>query len=381
MTQMIKKVDLKSTATYGEQVCRAIVEAIVQGAFKPGDLVPSIPEMARYHGISPKPVQDVYKKLVSLGILTTRNGVGTKVSDNIREISWKLKDETISRLFRRREDAARTVCLLLATTNISWFDNLAEDLSNELFLDGMQLALHVYSHDYGKLDSILDALSEREDLHKIILCPLGSDLPPKTFAAVRRLQNKIVFIDNWVEGIVSPCLMFDHYRTGTAAAKLLREKGHGKILYVSGIEGHLGCHLSERGFADYFSTRDPGAAIVVRRTDFKAKTAESVVLTALRDDSSFTAIVCASSTICLGCMSALKALHIPVPEKVSLLSLYGNDFLSHMGISAVNPATEELASKLMRIIRSGETQSDTTLIFPAVLEGSSITDRKSIAKS
>ena len=63
-----------------DQVVRQVKFAVAQGAIKPGNLVPSVREMAKDLAINPNTVARAYQQLQSDGVLATVRGTGLEVT-------------------------------------------------------------------------------------------------------------------------------------------------------------------------------------------------------------------------------------------------------------------------------------------------------------
>ena len=64
-----------------EQVMRRVKFAIAKGLLTPGELVPSVREMAKQAAINPNTVARAYGKLQDEGVLELRRGTGLAVTE------------------------------------------------------------------------------------------------------------------------------------------------------------------------------------------------------------------------------------------------------------------------------------------------------------
>ncbi len=64
-----------------EQVVRQVVFAVAAGSLHPGDLVPSVRELARELAINPNTVARAYRQLQDDGVLQSLRGTGLAVAD------------------------------------------------------------------------------------------------------------------------------------------------------------------------------------------------------------------------------------------------------------------------------------------------------------
>ena len=63
-----------------DQVVRQVKFAVAQGAVKPGNLIPSVREMARELAINPNTVARAYQQLQADGVLEQVRGMGLEVA-------------------------------------------------------------------------------------------------------------------------------------------------------------------------------------------------------------------------------------------------------------------------------------------------------------
>ncbi|OGO38279.1 MAG: hypothetical protein A2W35_12225 [Chloroflexi bacterium RBG_16_57_11] len=69
-----------SSEKLSEQISRQLLERIIAGSYKPGDLLPPERDLATVFGVSRVVVREGLNSLVSKGILTVRQGRGTTVN-------------------------------------------------------------------------------------------------------------------------------------------------------------------------------------------------------------------------------------------------------------------------------------------------------------
>ncbi len=73
-------------------VVHTIGREIISGAFEPGDLLPSEPEMRERYSVSRTALREAYSKLTAKGLLSARPKVGTRVRPRIH---WNMLDPEI----------------------------------------------------------------------------------------------------------------------------------------------------------------------------------------------------------------------------------------------------------------------------------------------
>jgi GntR family transcriptional regulator len=76
---MFADLDPKSPVPLYEQIAVRVKTAVATGEFRPGDLLPSVRELAGRHRINPATVTQAYRALELEGFLELRQGAGTFV--------------------------------------------------------------------------------------------------------------------------------------------------------------------------------------------------------------------------------------------------------------------------------------------------------------
>lgn len=89
------------------QLAERLNRQIVSGELKPGDKLPSVREMAVSSKVNPNTVQRTYRELEASGIVESRRGQGTFVTENediLLSIREKLKQEQIETFIQVMHD-------------------------------------------------------------------------------------------------------------------------------------------------------------------------------------------------------------------------------------------------------------------------------------
>lgn len=110
-----KKIDRSKSRPVYQQIQDLVLDRIHDGTWKPGELIESAPKLARKLGISYATVCRAIDVLVARGILTTRSGAGTYVSQTAlqRRVLWinglNLNRGDISPYFLHNFDAGMSI--------------------------------------------------------------------------------------------------------------------------------------------------------------------------------------------------------------------------------------------------------------------------------
>jgi GntR family transcriptional regulator len=89
------------------QIARGVKHSIAVGALRSGEQLPSVREVAEQITVNPNTVAKAYRELELQGILETRRGTGTFVSQQAVTISDEEKERVLGRLIDKVLDEAR----------------------------------------------------------------------------------------------------------------------------------------------------------------------------------------------------------------------------------------------------------------------------------
>jgi len=80
------RVDPRSNVPVFLQIVQEVKSAIARGGYAPGEMIPSVRQMAAQVLVNPNTVARAYRELERDGVLYTRRGLGVFVSDNAQEL-------------------------------------------------------------------------------------------------------------------------------------------------------------------------------------------------------------------------------------------------------------------------------------------------------
>ncbi len=106
---MFFEINVSNGVPVYEQVARQIKFAIAEGAFEPGQLIPSVREMARELAINPNTVARAYRDLQSEQVIEAVRGSGLAVSRGARATCRDSRQRLIrERISQVLEEALRS---------------------------------------------------------------------------------------------------------------------------------------------------------------------------------------------------------------------------------------------------------------------------------
>ncbi|GAJ38326.1 GntR family transcriptional regulator [Saccharococcus caldoxylosilyticus] len=100
------------------QIMEKINKKIVRNEWKAGDKLPSVREMAVQTGVNPNTIQRTYSELERMGIVETRRGQGTFVTENVEAIERlreQLKRDIVADFIRNMTELGFTMNDMIAS--------------------------------------------------------------------------------------------------------------------------------------------------------------------------------------------------------------------------------------------------------------------------
>ena len=103
------RVDTTLAVPIWSQIEEAVRHLVASGALRPGDLLPSVRDLAREQRINPNTVAKAYQRLAEAGVLETRRGEGTFVAAAPPALPAGEKDRVLREAASRYASLAATL--------------------------------------------------------------------------------------------------------------------------------------------------------------------------------------------------------------------------------------------------------------------------------
>lgn len=100
------------------QIMEKINKKIIRNEWKAGEKLPSVREMAVETGVNPNTIQRTYSELERMGIVETRRGQGTFVTENaevIERLRERLKRDIVADFIRNMTELGFTMNDIIAS--------------------------------------------------------------------------------------------------------------------------------------------------------------------------------------------------------------------------------------------------------------------------
>jgi len=346
----------RSSSRIHERVADHIRSAIAAGRLRPGDKLPSLPELSGQFDCSYAPVRQALAALASAGMVQPRQGAGVFVCEPVRE---------------------KVIGIIMHNLRAPDHAHLTDHLTAEAEGLGYSVMLCV---PHARRVSHARALKiEREFVDKlarthgagIIKCPTGTVEEDMAFRRAMR-QAGIRFV-----------IVNDYWSDCHDAHQVLCDRRVGLELAVEHLQG-----LGHRHIA-FFTTpgdREPSAIQAFREVTAERRVAGELVIglgdealqlvqDSRRSEAPITAIIALFHELAAEILHRLQAAGIAVPDEVSVLALSGppDRVFFPLQITTVEPQLVPLAQSAVRLLLEDAEAPVTHQRFPPVLRAGETT--------
>ncbi len=104
---MLLRIDSTNGVPLYLQIAKEVKHSIAIGSLMPGEQLPSVREIALQITVNPNTVAKAYRELEMRGIVETRRGTGTFVSEKTIAVTKKERRKIVGELIDRALDEAR----------------------------------------------------------------------------------------------------------------------------------------------------------------------------------------------------------------------------------------------------------------------------------
>lgn len=105
------RIDADSSSPIFQQIIDQLTAAVAAGAYKPGELVPSVRQMALRALVNPNTVQRAYEHLEREGILISKRGSGMAVAEGATRLARERSSSSVRSHFSSGIQAGITASL------------------------------------------------------------------------------------------------------------------------------------------------------------------------------------------------------------------------------------------------------------------------------
>lgn len=179
MTIRINKQD--NTPLY-RQICQQVRQLIRDGQLQPGQLLPSLNQLAIMLDISRETTKKAYNQLLREGLLIAQQGKGIFVAG-------------------RRETDKKEILLILDKQSV--YNQILVQAFQDTLQDSVHITILLHSQNLDVLEYYLNQHLDRYDYYVISPhFPLDARSQARAAKLLRRIPNrKLIMVDNWIQDV------------------------------------------------------------------------------------------------------------------------------------------------------------------------------------
>ncbi len=332
-----------------QSVISWLTEQIDSGKFSPGEKIPSENELCDRFGLSRQTIRHAISKLIDDGLVESRQGSGTYVSDQ-----------------RAREGERNVIAVVTTYVDDYIFPSTIRGIESTLSDKGYSMLLSFSNNTVGKERQFLMDILSRNDVAGIIIEPVKSALPSPNMDLYRKLTDKgikILLINTFYPELDLPHVSLNDAHCAYRAVNALIDAGHINIGCVLKLDDGQGREryrgylkaITEAGlpfsyehvnWIDTIDIRDGKESLVKVRDRLKG----------------CTAVFCYNDQVAGMLIEILSDSGIRVPEDMSVIGMDDSD-IARNGVRGVTISSiphpkeklgEKAATNIIRMIHEGK---------------------------
>ncbi len=331
---------------------------IDDGVLRPGDKIPSENVLCEQFGLSRQTIRHAIAKLSEDGLLDSRRGSGTYVSDQLAE------------------DGKKSVVAVVTTYVDDYiFPSTIRGIESTLSARGYSMQLSFTNNTVAKEKQILEDLLERDDVAGVIMEPVKSALPNPNIYLYRKLNDrgmKVLFLNSYYPELGFPHVSIADEECAYRAVKALVDAGHREIGCVLKLDDGQG---RERYRGYLRAMTEQGISFTydhvnwIDTIDIKdGKRALVRVKERLRGCS---AVFCYNDQVAGMLMQMLRSSGVKLPDEMSVIGMDDSD-LAKIGVDGVTIASiphpksilgQKAAQNMIRLIHGVNSNYNATYEF------------------
>ena len=319
-----------------QEVIGWITERIDSGALAPGMKIPSENELCNQFRISRQTARHAIGRLEAKGVLTSRRGSGTYVSD--------LHIQTTANRQKR---------IAVITTYLDGyiFPRMIQGIESKLNDYGYSMQIAFTNNTFERERSILEDILQHDDIAGMIVEPTKSALPNPNLDLYRELISRripILFVNSYYPELSCPHVSMDDRKCAYRAVKMLTEHGHRKIGCILKLDDGQG-HARYSGYLQ--AMKEAGNQIHddwivwldTEDLDHMEENREKICRR-LRE---CTGVFAYNDQVAVEVIRFLREKGIRIPEQMSVVSIDDSDLaqMNGMGLDSVPHPKEKLGAK------------------------------------
>ena len=335
-----------------------INKSIDEGTLKPGDKIPSENELCEKFDFSRQTVRHAISRLAADGLLESRRGSGTYVSDQYAD------------------DGKQSVVAVVTTYVDDYiFPSTIRGIESTLSAKGYSMQLSFTNNTTGKEKQILESLLERNDIAGVIMEPVKSARPSPNIGLYRRMVDrgmKVLFLNSYYPELDLPHVSLNDEECAYRAVKALADSGHKSIGCVLKLDDGQG---RERYSGYLRAMTECGLSFTYDHVNWidtiDIKDGKRALVRVMERLKGCTAVFCYNDQVAGILMQVLMENGIKVPGDISVIGMDDSD-MAKIGVGGVSISSiphpksrlgEKAAQNMIRLIHSTGKSCNATYEF------------------
>ena len=179
---MIIRINKQDNTPLYRQICQQVRQQIRDGQLQPGQLLPSLNQLAIMLDISRETTKKAYNQLLREGLLIAQQGKGIFVAG-------------------RRETDKKEILLILDKQSV--YNQILVQAFQDTLQDSVHITILLHSQNLDVLEYYLNQHLDRYDYYVISPhFPLDARSQARAAKLLRRIPNrKLIMVDNWIQDV------------------------------------------------------------------------------------------------------------------------------------------------------------------------------------
>ena len=247
-------------------------------------------------------------------VLTGKGYVSDEVRNTVKKTALELEYVPQKRHNKNVNDMVMIVsCQLDSDAQIK----LCKSISTSLQENGFKSV--VASVEFGS-NTIYDYLDYAYEKYFGGLIILGALETKELRYSLMNIPCPVVLLNQSLSGIPTCSIILEDKKAGYDATKYLIDKGHKKILFITGYDNATAIIDREKGFLQAMKEAGIDAEKLILRTDFTKENSEKIAYQLIKDSFPYTALLCATDELLSGILKVFKKERIQIPDQISVMS-------------------------------------------------------------
>ncbi|WP_116092063.1 LacI family DNA-binding transcriptional regulator [Sphingomonas crusticola] len=246
---------------------------------------------------------------------------------------------------------SNAIGVVLPDLHGEFFSEIVRGMDREATRLGLQLLLSNMHADPVQAGLALRAMHGRVD-GLLIMCP---QMRSEGWAGSLPRGLPAVLLNTSEPTMDRPSMAIDNRAGAAAIARHLVSIGRRSIVHIAGPDHNVDARERHKGFEDVIRAEAPDAVITVLPGDFNEESGEAAAAQILSSGMKVDAIFAANDMMAVGCLQALRAAGVRVPEEIAVAGFDDVPIARYLALTTARVRIAEIGARA--VIRLTEIMS------------------------